>query len=51
MGDVNLLYETAIENKIRRIKIFKAQIVGESSAMTVAKYENDQEVNTTYSVL
>lgn len=46
MGDVNLLYETAIENKVRRIKIFKAQIVGETSAMTVAKYENDQEVNT-----
>ncbi|KAJ7820087.1 hypothetical protein B0H14DRAFT_3472579 [Mycena olivaceomarginata] len=43
MGDVNLLYETAIENKVRRIKIFKAQIVGETSAMTVAKYENDQE--------
>ncbi|KAF8183091.1 hypothetical protein K438DRAFT_2165090 [Mycena galopus ATCC 62051] len=43
MGDVNLLYESAMENKVRRIKIFTARIAGEAFPMTVATYEEEPE--------
>ncbi|KAJ7729589.1 hypothetical protein B0H16DRAFT_1586638 [Mycena metata] len=40
LGDINLLYQTAITNKIHKINIFVARISGEHSTMTVAKYED-----------
>ncbi|KAJ6559953.1 hypothetical protein B0H19DRAFT_1375889 [Mycena capillaripes] len=43
LGDINLLYENAMNNKVHRIKIFTARISGETSTMTVAKYEDEDE--------
>ncbi|KAJ7107502.1 hypothetical protein C8R44DRAFT_858004 [Mycena epipterygia] len=43
LGDINLLYETSMQNKIYKIKIFTARISGETSVMTVAKYDNEAE--------
>ncbi|KAJ6543093.1 hypothetical protein B0H19DRAFT_1077108 [Mycena capillaripes] len=43
LGDINLIYETAMGSKIRKIKIFVARISGESSAMTVVKYDDEVE--------
>ncbi|KAJ7436333.1 hypothetical protein FB451DRAFT_1307514 [Mycena latifolia] len=43
LGDINLLCETPMTNKIHKIKIFTARISGESSIMTVAKYEDEQD--------
>ncbi|KAF8179711.1 hypothetical protein K438DRAFT_1977080 [Mycena galopus ATCC 62051] len=45
LGDINLLYETALSNKARKIKMFTARISGEPSLMTVAKYEDISEVD------
>ncbi|KAF7365948.1 Kinase-like protein [Mycena venus] len=43
LGDINLLYETAMTSKVHKIKVFTARIAGEPSLMTVAKYEDDNE--------
>ncbi|KAF7347102.1 hypothetical protein MVEN_01464300 [Mycena venus] len=43
LGDINLLYETAMGSKLHKIKIFVARISGEPSAMTVVRYEDEQE--------
>ncbi|KAJ6541506.1 hypothetical protein B0H19DRAFT_1381163 [Mycena capillaripes] len=43
LGDINLLYQTAITNKIHKIKVFVAQISGEHTTMTVARYEDEPE--------
>ncbi|KAF8187377.1 hypothetical protein K438DRAFT_1972996 [Mycena galopus ATCC 62051] len=43
LGDINLLYETAMASKVNRIKMFTARIAGEPSLMTVAKYEDANE--------
>ncbi|KAJ6595025.1 hypothetical protein DFH09DRAFT_1357794 [Mycena vulgaris] len=43
LGDINLLYETAMSSKVDKIKVFTARISGEPSLMTVAKYEGDNE--------
>ncbi|KAJ6494313.1 hypothetical protein C8R45DRAFT_176100 [Mycena sanguinolenta] len=40
LGDINLLYEMEMGNKVRKLKIFVARISGEPSTMTVAKYED-----------
>ncbi|KAJ6527816.1 hypothetical protein B0H19DRAFT_1083900 [Mycena capillaripes] len=48
LGDINLLYETAMSSKVYKIKVFTARISGEPSLMTVAKYEDDNEVFYTY---
>ncbi|KAJ7359593.1 hypothetical protein DFH08DRAFT_932046 [Mycena albidolilacea] len=40
LGDINLLYETALSSKVHKIKVFTAQISGEPFPMTVAKYED-----------
>jgi hypothetical protein len=45
LGDINLLYDTAMRNKTQRVKIFIARISGEASLMTVAQYENGAEVS------
>ncbi|KAJ7107547.1 hypothetical protein C8R44DRAFT_858016 [Mycena epipterygia] len=45
LGDINLLYETSTANKIHKIKIFTARISGETSEMTVAKYDNEAEAS------
>ncbi|KAJ7089923.1 hypothetical protein C8R44DRAFT_861348 [Mycena epipterygia] len=43
LGEINLLYETSMRNKIHKIKIFKARISGETSPMTVAQYDDETE--------
>ncbi|KAF7346889.1 hypothetical protein MVEN_01440900 [Mycena venus] len=43
LGDINLLYETALSSKVHKIKVFTARISGEPSLMTVAKYEDINE--------
>ncbi|KAJ7026249.1 hypothetical protein C8F04DRAFT_1297874 [Mycena alexandri] len=43
LGDINLLYDTAMRNKTQKVKIFIARISGEASLMTVAQYENGAE--------
>ncbi|KAJ7895214.1 hypothetical protein B0H14DRAFT_2681616 [Mycena olivaceomarginata] len=43
VGDINLLYETAMSSKVYKVKVFTARISGESSLMTVAKYEDENE--------
>ncbi|KAJ7841254.1 hypothetical protein B0H13DRAFT_2365813 [Mycena leptocephala] len=45
LGDINLLYETAMSSKAHKIKFFTARISGEPSLMTVAKYEDDNEAD------
>ncbi|KAJ7200779.1 hypothetical protein GGX14DRAFT_400387 [Mycena pura] len=40
LGDINLLYDTAIRSKTNRVKILIARISGEPSTMTVAQYED-----------
>ncbi|KAJ6553325.1 hypothetical protein B0H19DRAFT_1263719 [Mycena capillaripes] len=45
LGDINLLYETALSSKVHKIKVFTARISGEPSLMTVAKYEDINEVD------
>lgn len=45
LGDINLLYETAMSSKMQNIKVFVARISGEPSVMTVAKYEDETEVS------
>ncbi|KAF7341587.1 hypothetical protein MSAN_02055800 [Mycena sanguinolenta] len=44
LGDINLLYETEMGNKVRKLKIFVARISGETSTMTVAKYEDNADL-------
>ncbi|KAJ7881982.1 hypothetical protein B0H14DRAFT_1491037 [Mycena olivaceomarginata] len=41
LGEINLLYETAMSSKAHKVKVFTARISGESSLMTVAKYEDE----------
>ncbi|KAJ7027809.1 hypothetical protein C8F04DRAFT_1121392 [Mycena alexandri] len=43
LGDINLLYETAMSSKVDRIKVFTARIFGEPSLMTVAEYEDEND--------
>jgi hypothetical protein len=45
LGDINLLYEAPMGSKLHKIKMFVARISGEQSIMTVAKYENGNEVS------
>ncbi|KAF7369613.1 hypothetical protein MVEN_00292100 [Mycena venus] len=40
MGDINLLYETAMSSAVYKVKVFTARVSGESSLMTLAKYED-----------
>jgi hypothetical protein len=42
MGDINLLYETAMSSTVYKVKVFTARVSGEPSLMTVAKYEDDE---------
>jgi hypothetical protein len=44
LGDINLLYETAMSSKVKKVKVFTARISGEPSSMTVVKYEDENEV-------
>jgi hypothetical protein len=44
LGDINLLYETAMTGTKHKTKIFIARVSGESSTMTVVRYE-DTEVS------
>ncbi|KAJ7336866.1 hypothetical protein DFH08DRAFT_964824 [Mycena albidolilacea] len=41
VGDINLLYETAMSSKVYKVKVFTARISGEASLMTVSKYEDE----------
>ncbi|KAJ7736326.1 hypothetical protein B0H14DRAFT_502629 [Mycena olivaceomarginata] len=43
LGDINLLYETAMSSNLYKVKVFSARISGEPSLMTVAKYEDDND--------
>ncbi|KAJ7671986.1 hypothetical protein B0H14DRAFT_3070086 [Mycena olivaceomarginata] len=43
MGDINLLYETAMSSMVYKVKVFTARVSGEPSLMTVAKYEDDEK--------
>ncbi|KAJ7448968.1 hypothetical protein FB451DRAFT_1567112 [Mycena latifolia] len=43
LGDINLLYETPMTNRVHQIKMFTARISGEGSTMTIAKYEDEKE--------
>ncbi|KAJ7804644.1 hypothetical protein B0H14DRAFT_2883501 [Mycena olivaceomarginata] len=43
VGDINLLYQTAMRSETHKVKIFIARISGEPSPMTVAQYEDDME--------
>lgn len=43
MGEINLLYETAVSSKVYKVKVFTARISGDSALMTVAKYEDESE--------
>ncbi|KAF8187280.1 hypothetical protein K438DRAFT_1764905 [Mycena galopus ATCC 62051] len=43
LGEINLLYETALTSKVHKVRVFTARISGESSPMTVAKYEDQNE--------
>ncbi|KAJ7907222.1 hypothetical protein B0H13DRAFT_699088 [Mycena leptocephala] len=43
LGDINLLYETAMSSKVYKVKVFTARISGEPSSMTVVKYEDENE--------
>ncbi|KAJ7349913.1 hypothetical protein DFH08DRAFT_126110 [Mycena albidolilacea] len=43
MGDINLLYETAMSSTVYKVKVFTARVSGEPSLMTVAKYEDDEK--------
>ncbi|KAJ7757339.1 hypothetical protein DFH07DRAFT_772821 [Mycena maculata] len=43
LGEINLLYEIPVRNALYKIKIFTARISGESQALTVAKYEDEDE--------
>jgi hypothetical protein len=45
VGDINLLYQTAMRSETHKVKIFIARISGEPSPMTVAQYEDDMEVS------
>jgi hypothetical protein len=45
LGEINLLYETGMSNKVHKVKVFTARISGESSLMTVAKYEDRNEAS------
>ncbi|KAJ7364405.1 hypothetical protein DFH08DRAFT_1016759 [Mycena albidolilacea] len=46
VGDINLLYETAVSSKVYKVKVFTARISGETTLMTVAKYEDENEAST-----
>ncbi|KAJ6601876.1 hypothetical protein DFH09DRAFT_1069425 [Mycena vulgaris] len=43
LGNINLLYDTAMRNKTQRVNIFIARISGEAPLITVAQYENGAE--------
>ncbi|KAJ7331027.1 hypothetical protein DFH08DRAFT_966765 [Mycena albidolilacea] len=43
VGDIKLLYQTAMRSETHKVKIFIARISGEPSPMTVAQYEDDME--------
>ncbi|KAJ7201878.1 hypothetical protein GGX14DRAFT_464160 [Mycena pura] len=43
LGDINLLHEPAISNKVHKIKVFTARISGQPSTMTVAQYQDDEK--------
>ncbi|KAJ7723711.1 hypothetical protein B0H14DRAFT_3622186 [Mycena olivaceomarginata] len=43
VGEINLLYETAVSSKVYKVKVFAARISGDSALMTVAKYEDESE--------
>ncbi|KAJ7268430.1 hypothetical protein C8J57DRAFT_345144 [Mycena rebaudengoi] len=46
LGDINLLYECALTSRVYKIKVFTARISGQTSPMTVVKYENEEAVGT-----
>ncbi|KAJ7861817.1 hypothetical protein B0H14DRAFT_3134425 [Mycena olivaceomarginata] len=43
LGEINLLYETAVSSRVYKVKVFTARISGESSLMTVANYDDEIE--------
>jgi hypothetical protein len=45
LGEINLLYETAMSSKAHKVKVFTARISGESSLMTVAKFEDELDAS------
>ncbi|KAJ7895221.1 hypothetical protein B0H14DRAFT_2681650, partial [Mycena olivaceomarginata] len=44
VGDINLLYETAMSSKVYKVKVFTARISGESSLMTNERWKSDLEL-------
>ncbi|KAJ7801000.1 hypothetical protein B0H14DRAFT_2615691 [Mycena olivaceomarginata] len=45
VGDINLLYETAMSSEVYKVKAFTPRVSGEPSLMTVAKYEDENEAS------
>jgi hypothetical protein len=45
LGEINLLYETAVSSRAYKVKVFTARISGESSLMTVANYDDEIEAS------